>query len=211
LHGILDLQCGVRSLQVHFDARVLSREFLAEALAVYEDEIASASKFVTPSRVVHLPLCWEADELDDARAVVFEAAYVVLAIGDGPPGDPVAVPLDPRHRLNPPLRIRGAGCFVGLKLAGLTVPLWNTFGMAAESPPGTPWLLRCFDQIRFFPVTAGELAGIRDLFPRGRYPLRIERQSLKVKRQRADAPSRLDRDLPDAIVQPIDFNRPRSV
>jgi urea carboxylase len=224
LHGILDLQSGVRSLQVHFDARVLSRQVLAQALAVCEDSIASLTAFATPSRVIHLPLCWEhlplcweTDELDDARAVVFAATYVVLAIGDGSPGAPVAIPLDLRHRLNPPLRIRTAECLVGSTLAGLTVPLWNIFGTAAESPSGTPWLLRCFDQIRFFPVTAGELAEIRDLFPRGRYALRIERQTLKLKasgklkRQRADAPSRLQRDLPDAVVQPIDFNRPRSV
>jgi urea carboxylase len=216
LHGILDLQSGVRSLQVHFDARVLSREFLIQALAVYEDAIASPGTFVTPSRVVHLPLCWEADELDDARAAVFAATYVVLAIGDGSPGAPVAIPLDPRHRLNPPLRIRTAECLVGSTLAGLTIPLWNSFGSTGEFQPGRPWLLRCFDQIRFFPVTASELVEMRDLFPRGRYPLRIERQTLKLKasgkqkRKRGDAPSRLQGDLPDPLVQPINFNRPRS-
>jgi len=149
--------------------------------------------------------------MDDARAAVLAATYVVLAIGDGSPGAPVAIPLDARHRLHPALRISVAECFVGSRLAGLTVPLWNTFGTAAESPPGTPWLLRCFDQIRFFPVTASELAEVRDLFPHGRYALRIERQSLKVKHPRADAPSRLQGDFPDAVVQPIDFNRPRSV
>jgi urea carboxylase len=216
LHGILDLQSGVRSLQVHFDARVLSREFLIQALAVYEDAIASPGTFVTPSRVVHLPLCWEADELDDARAAVFAATYVVLAIGDGSPGAPVAIPLDPRHRLNPPLRIRTAECLVGSTLAGLTIPLWNSFGSTGEFQPGRPWLLRCFDQIRFFPVTASELVEMRDLFPRGRYPLRIERQTLKLKasgkqkRKRGDAPSRLQGDLSDPLVQPINFNRPRS-
>ena len=211
LHGILDVQSGVRSLQVHFDARMLSRQILARALAVCEGAVVSPNTFVTPSRVIHLPLCWEAEELDDARAVAFAATYVVLVIGDGSPGAPVVIPLDARHRLHPPLRIRAAQCFVESRLAGLTVPLWNTFGTAAELPPGTPWLLRCFDQIRFFRVTAGELAEIRDLYPRGRYPLRIEHQSLKLKRPRADAPSGLQRDLPDTVVQPIDFNRPRSV
>lgn len=211
LHGILDVQSGVRSLQVHFDARVLSRQVLAQALAVCEDAVASLTAFAAPSRVIHLPLCWEAEELDDARAALFAATYVVLAIGDGSPGAPVVIPLDARHRLHPPLRIRAAECFVGSRLAGLTVPLWNTFGTAAESPTATPWLLRCFDQIRFFPVTASKLAEIRDLFPRGRYALRIERQTLKFKRPRADAPSRLQGDFPDAVVQPIDFNRPRSV
>jgi urea carboxylase len=231
LHGILDLQSGVRSLQVHFDPRVLSRPFLVQALAVCEDAIASPGTFVTPSRVIHLPLCWEADESDDARAAVFAASYVVLAVGDGYPGGPLAAPLEARHRLPASnhdsasiwipeggvtltgtyLRVHGAESRAPAWLAGRTVQMWNSFGSTGEFQPGTPWLLRCFDQIRFFPVTAGELVEIRELFPRGRYALRIERQNLKLKRRREIAPSRLQRDLPDAVVQPIDFNRPRSV
>jgi urea carboxylase len=221
---------------VHFDARVLSREFLVQALAVYEDAIASPSTFVTPSRVVHLPLCWEADEVDDARAAVFSASYVVLAVGDGSPGAPLAAPLEARHRLpaikedsasvwipeggvtltGAYLRVHGAEGRASTWLAGRTVQVWNSFGSIGEFQPGRPWLLRCFDQIRFFPVTASELVEIRDLFPRGRYPLRIERQTLKLKalgklkQKRGDAPSRLQGNLPDALVQPIDFNRPRS-
>jgi urea carboxylase len=231
LHGILDLHSGVRSLQVHFDARVLSRPFLVQALAVCEDAIASPGTFVTPSRVIHLPLCWEADELDDARAAVFAASYVVLAVGDGSPGAPLAAPLEARHRLPASnddsasiwipeggvtltgayLRVHGAEGLASAWLAGRTVQMWNNFGSTGEFQPGRPWLLRCFDQIRFFPVTADELVEIRELFPRGRYALRIERQNLKLKRRREIAPSRLQRDLPDTVVQPIDFNRPRSV
>jgi urea carboxylase len=233
LHGILDLQSGVRSLHVHFDPRVLSRQFLVQALAVCEDAIASPGRFVTPSRVIHLPLCWGADESDDTRAAVFAASYVVLAVGDGSPGAPLAAPLDARHRLPPIkddsgsiwipeggvtltgayLRVQGAEGRAAAWLAGRTVQVWNSFGSTGEFQQGKPWLLRCFDQIRFFPVTADELLEIRDLFPRGRYPLRIERQTLKLKlkRPRVNADSRLDGDFPDALVQPIDFNRPRSV
>jgi len=230
LHGILDLQSGVRSLQVHFDARVLSRPFLVQALAVYEDAIASPGTFVTPSRVIYLPLCSESDELDDARAAVFAASYVVLAVGEGSPGAPLAAPLEARHRLpaikekpasiwipeggvtltGAYLRVHGAEGRAPGWFAGRTVQMWNSFGSIGEFQPGRPWLLRCFDQIRFFPVTAGELIEIRELFPRGGYPLRIERQTLKLKRKRESAPSRLQGDLPDALVQPIDFNRPRS-
>jgi urea carboxylase len=36
------------------------------------------------------------------------------------------------------------------------------------------WLLRFFDQIRFFPVSGDELLEARAAFPHGRYPLRIE-------------------------------------
>ncbi len=37
-----------------------------------------------------------------------------------------------------------------------------------------PWLLRFFDQIRFYPVSAQELQKIRRDFPLGNYPLQIE-------------------------------------
>jgi urea carboxylase len=52
--------------------------------------------------------------------------------------------------------------------------MWNTYEQ------GTPWLLRFFDQIRFTPVTAAELLEIRDGFPHGRYPLRIENQDFRL-------------------------------
>ena len=45
----------------------------------------------------------------------------------------------------------------------------------------TPWLLRFFDQIRFNPVSAEELLEIRDAFPYGGYPLRIEQQDFRLK------------------------------
>jgi urea carboxylase len=53
--------------------------------------------------------------------------------------------------------------------------MWNTF---AE---GTPWLLRFFDQLRFVPVTAKELLEIREEFPRGRYPLKIEDTNFRLR------------------------------
>jgi urea carboxylase len=164
---------------------------------------------------------------------VFAASYVVLAVGDGSPGAPLAAPLDARHRLpaiqedsasiwipeggvtltDAYMRVQGAEGRALAWLAGRTVQVWNSFGSTGEFQQGKPWLLRCFDQIRFFPVTADELVEIRDLVPRGRYPLRIERQTLKLKlkRPRMNADSRLHGDLPNALVQPIDFNRPRRV
>jgi urea carboxylase len=59
--------------------------------------------------------------------------------------------------------------------------MWNTFRRTAEFEPGTPWLLRCFDQIRFFPVTADELLEIRDAFPHGQYSLRMEPQQFRLR------------------------------
>jgi urea carboxylase len=50
--------------------------------------------------------------------------------------------------------------------------MWNRFQRTAEFEQ--PWLLRFFDQIRFYPVSAEGLLDIRADFPHGRYPLRIE-------------------------------------
>ena len=106
----------------------------------------------------------------------------------------MATPLDPRHRLvttkyNPArtwtaensVGIGGAYMCVygmegpgGYQFVGRTVQMWNTHRTTAEFEPGSPWLLRFFDQIRFFPVTATELLEMRDAFPHGKYGVNIE-------------------------------------
>jgi urea carboxylase len=53
--------------------------------------------------------------------------------------------------------------------------MWNTFH---ASPP---WLLRFFDQIRFYEVGAKELLEIREDFPYGGYPLRIEETEFRLR------------------------------
>jgi urea carboxylase len=60
--------------------------------------------------------------------------------------------------------------------------MWNTHRTTREFTPGTPWLLRFFDQIRFFPVTAPELLEIRGAFLYGQYPLNIEQTDFNLKR-----------------------------
>ena len=132
---------------------------------------------------------------DEVRQVVFDASYLVLGLGDVYLGAPVATPTDPRHRLvttkyNPartwtPENAVGIGgaylCVYGMEgpggyqFVGRTLQMWNTF------TAGTPWLLRFFDQIRFYPVGAAELLEIRDSFPHGGYPLRIEEQSFRIR------------------------------
>ncbi len=125
-------------------------------------------------------------DADAVRAVLFGADYLVLGLGDVYLGAPVATPVDPRHRLvttkyNPartwtPENAVGIGgaylCVYGMEgpggyqLVGRTVPVWNTHRVTHDFPAGTPWLLRFFDRIRFFPVTPAELlewrAGVRD-------------------------------------------------
>jgi urea carboxylase len=135
------------------------------------------------------------DSEDDVRSIVFDANYLVLGLGDVYLGAPVATPADPRHRLvttkyNPartwtPENAVGIGgaylCVYGMEgpggyqFVGRTLQMWNTFAA------GTPWLLRFFDQIRFYPVSASELLEIRESFPYGGYPLRIEKQEFRIR------------------------------
>jgi urea carboxylase len=132
--------------------------------------------------------------IEDVRDIVFSASYLVLGLGDVYLGAPVATPIDPRHRLvttkyNPArtwtaensVGIGGAYlCIYGMEgpggyqFVGRTVQMWNTHRTTTEFEPGAPWLLRFFDQIRFFPVTAAELLEMRDGFPHGRYSVQIE-------------------------------------
>jgi urea carboxylase len=141
------------------------------------------------------------ESIDEVRRIVFAANYLVLGLGDVYLGAPVATPADPRHRLvttkyNPartwtPENAVGIGgaylCVYGMEgpggyqFVGRTVQMWNTFRSTREFEAGTPWLLRFFDQIRFEPVSARELLEIRDGFPHGRYPLRIERQDFRLR------------------------------
>jgi urea carboxylase len=67
----------------------------------------------------------------------------------------------------------------GYQFVGRTVQMWNRFRKTREF--SEPWLLRFFDQIRFFPVSERELAEIREAFPLGRYPLRIEETSFRLR------------------------------
>ncbi|MEJ7604786.1 MAG: biotin/lipoyl-containing protein [Bryobacteraceae bacterium] len=62
----------------------------------------------------------------------------------------------------------------GYQFVGRTVQMWNTY------KSGTPWLLRFFDQIRFYPVSADELIEMREDFPHGRISLKIESQEFRL-------------------------------
>ncbi|MER7481612.1 urea carboxylase [Streptomyces sp. NPDC126510] len=117
---------------------------------------------------------------DDVYRTVFDASYLVLGLGDVYLGAPVATPLDPRHRLvttkyNPArtwtaensVGIGGAYLCVygmegpgGYQFVGRTVQIWNRFrrgGLFQDSP----WALRFFDRIEWYPVTAEELLELR--------------------------------------------------
>lgn len=149
------------------------------------------------------------DEVDEVHRIVFEARYLVLGLGDVYLGAPVATPVDPRHRLvttkyNPartwtPENAVGIGgaylCIYGMEgpggyqFVGRTLQMWNRWRDARqgalEFEPGKPWLLRFFDQIRFYPVSEEELLQIRRDFPAGRHRVRIEPGEFRLQDYRA--------------------------
>jgi urea carboxylase len=66
----------------------------------------------------------------------------------------------------------------GYQFVGRTLQMWNRYRQTKEFQQ--PWLLRFFDQIRFYPVSHDELMDIRKNFPQGRYPLKIEESEFSL-------------------------------
>jgi urea carboxylase len=143
--------------------------------------------------------------IDDVHKTVFDATYLVMGLGDVYLGAPVATPIDPRHRLvttkyNPartwtPPNVVGIGgaymCIYGMEgpggyqLFGRTIQVWNTHRQTDAFVDGKPWLLRFFDQIRFFPVSHDELTEWRHDFPLGRRSIRVEETEFRLADYRA--------------------------
>jgi urea carboxylase len=131
---------------------------------------------------------------DDVYRTVFDASYLVLGLGDVYLGAPVATPLDPRHRLvttkyNPArtwtaensVGIGGAYlCIYGMEgpggyqFVGRTTQVWSRYAQSAPFEPGSPWLLRFFDRISWYPVSPEELLDLRADVAAGRGQLQIE-------------------------------------
>jgi urea carboxylase len=234
LDGVVDLTPGIRSLQVHFDHRLLPAARLLEQVGTLLAAQGPVEDMVVPSRIVHLPLAWNdtqtrlaiqkyettvrpdapwcpsniefirringLDSVNDVYDVVFKASYMVLGLGDVYLGAPVATPVDPRHRLvttkyNPartwtPENAVGIGgaylCVYGMEgpggyqFVGRTVQMWNRYRQTASFRDGKPWLLRFFDQIRFYEVSEEQLLDHRRDFPLGRFDVRIEETTFSL-------------------------------
>jgi len=132
------------------------------------------------------------DSIEQVKRIVFDATYLVMGLGDVYLGAPVATPIDPRHRLVTtkynPVRTWTAENSVGIggsylcvygmegpggyQFIGRTLQMWNRYHKTSEFQQ--PWLLRPFDQIRFYEVSAEDLLQIRQDFPKGRYSIKIE-------------------------------------
>jgi urea carboxylase len=134
------------------------------------------------------------DSIEDVYATVFDAEYLVLGLGDVYLGAPVATPLDPRHRLvttkyNPArtwtaensVGIGGAYlCIYGMEgpggyqFVGRTTQVWSGWQQRGAFEQGSPWLLRFFDRIKWYPVEPDELLDLRADITSGRFVPRIE-------------------------------------
>jgi urea carboxylase len=157
-----------------------------EAMARYARTVRPDAPWC-PDNVEFIRRVNDLPERDDVFDVVTAATYLVVGLGDVYLGAPVAVPLDPRHRLvttkyDPPrtwtpqnavgiggvyLCVYGMEGPGGYQLVGRTVPVWRYHPGSTEKP----WLLRQFDRLRFVPVSVEELATLRADIAAGRADL----------------------------------------
>jgi urea carboxylase len=162
-----------------------------QAIEKYDQSVRSNAPW-SPSNLEFIRRINGLDSIDDVKKIVFDASYLVMGLGDVYLGAPVATPIDPRHRLvttkyNPArtwtaensVGIGGSYMCVygmegpgGYQFVGRTLQMWNRYRQTKEFE--NPWLLRFFDQIRFYEVSHDELQKIRKDFPLGQYPLEIE-------------------------------------
>lgn len=174
-------------------------------LAIQKYESVRPNAPWCPSNIEFIRRINGLDRIEEVKQILFEASWLVLGLGDVYLGAPVATPLDPRHRLvttkyNPartwtPENAVGIGgaylCVYGMEgpggyqFVGRTVQMWNRYHDSDNFEPDKPWLLRFFDQIRFYPVSEQDLIKQRDGFLQGEYPIRIESSQLSLAAYRA--------------------------
>lgn len=146
-----------------------------EAMERYQRSVNPAAPWC-PDNVEFIRRMNDLSGRDEVFDIVAAATYLVVGLGDVYLGAPVAVPIDPRHRLvttkyNPartwtPQNAVGIGgiylCVYGMEgpggyqLVGRTVPVWR-LPVEGRKPDPQPWLLRQFDRLRFTPVSTEEL------------------------------------------------------
>ncbi|WP_431966732.1 urea carboxylase [Nocardia sp. bgisy134] len=165
---------------------------IAEAIDRYRSGVRDTAPWL-PSNTEFIRRINGLDSVEQVRDTVFDAEYLVLGLGDVYLGAPLAVPLDPRHRLvttkyNPartwtPSDAVGIGgkylCVYGMaspggyQLIGRTVPIWSSYRQSAPFEPGTPWLFRFFDRIVWEPVSPEELLEHRAAAAAGRFDAEV--------------------------------------
>ena len=166
-------------------------EACRQAIAKYQQSVRQNAPWC-PSNLEFIRRINGLESIEAVKDIVFDASYLVMGLGDVYLGAPVATPVDPRHRLvttkyNPArtwtaensVGIGGSYLCVygmegpgGYQFIGRTLQMWNRYRRTKEFTE--PYLLRFFDQIRFYEVSQEELLQIRNDFPLGKYSLRIE-------------------------------------
>jgi urea carboxylase len=164
-----------------------------DAVSRYADTVRATAPWL-PNNVDFIQRINGLPSREAVKETIFDASYLILGLGDVYLGAPCAVPIDPRHRLlsskyNPARTFTAEGtvgiggmymCIYGMdspggyQLVGRTLPIWNKFLKNEQFSAGEPWLLRFFDQVRFYPVSEAELDQLRDDFREGRATLRID-------------------------------------
>ncbi|TWH44732.1 urea carboxylase [Rhodococcus rhodochrous J38] len=161
---------------------------IAEAISRYRSGVRDEAPWL-PSNTEFIRRINGLDSVEQVRDTVFDAEYLVLGLGDVYLGAPLAVPLDPRHRLvttkyNPartwtPSDAVGIGgkylCVYGMEspggyqLVGRTIPIWSGYRQTGPFEEDKPWLFRFFDRIVWEPVTPEQLLEDRAAAKAGRF------------------------------------------
>lgn len=170
-----------------------------DAVSRYRQSVRDTAPWL-PNNVDFIQRINGLDSREQVRDILFDARYMVLGLGDVYLGAPCAVPVDPRHRLltskyNPARTYTAEGtvgiggvymCIYGMdspggyQLVGRTLPIWNKFLKNKQFASGEPWLLRFFDQVKFYPVSEAELDALREAFREGRAEIRIEQETFSL-------------------------------
>lgn len=168
-----------------------------EAIDKYDQSVRANAPWC-PSNLEFIRRINGLESISDVKNILFDASYLVMGLGDVYLGAPVATPVDPRHRLvttkyNPArtwtaensVGIGGSYLCVygmegpgGYQFVGRTLQMWNRYRQTSVFEQ--PWLLRFFDQIRFYEVSHDELHQIRKDFPHDNYPIRIEESTFSL-------------------------------
>jgi len=198
----IDIALGDTS-QLSFESRVVhlplswDDEACQKAIEKYIQSVRKDAPWC-PSNLEFIRRINGLGDIEEVKKIVFDANYLVLGLGDVYLGAPVATPLDQCHRLvttkyNPArtwtaensVGIGGAYmCIYGMEgpggyqFVGRTVQMWNRY--RKNEVFTQPWLLRLFDQIKFYPVSNEELAQFREDFPLGNWQPKIEKSVVSM-------------------------------
>ena len=174
-----------------------------DAVTRYQETIRSEAPWL-PNNVEFIRRINGLDSIDQVRDTLFNASYLVMGLGDVYLGAPCAVPIDPRHRLmtskyNPARTYTAEGtvgiggvymCIYGMdspggyQLVGRTLPIWNKHLKNPQFDNDEPWLLKFFDQVRYYPVSEAQLDEMRDAFRHGHLQIDITEEPFSLAEHR---------------------------